>query len=297
MRRHSMKEWVMAVRPWSFPASAMPVAVTLAYVWWAGYEVDWLNGVWALLNIVVFHAAGNVWSDYWDYHCGVDTKEAYCVQTLTTGLFSPREVAALATGLLLVAVAGGVGLLLRTGWPLLYIGLGGVICTLCYPLMKYRALGDAVIWVSYAFLPMLGTAYVATGVTDWRTLWIALPVGLITVAILHANNTRDIVTDRRAKIRTLAMTLGGYRSVILYAVEVFFPFGWVVGCVAGGVLPVWSLLTLAALGMAGGNVRKMKLFPLVGRQGVIGVDERTAQLLVLFGGLLIVSFVMGVVYS
>lgn len=59
MGKHSFKDWMIAVRPWSFPASAMPVAVTLVYLYWMQHDVNWVNGVWALLNIVVFHAAGN----------------------------------------------------------------------------------------------------------------------------------------------------------------------------------------------------------------------------------------------
>lgn len=282
----------MAVRPWSFPASAMPVAVTLAYLWWMGQEMNWVNGVWALLIIVVFHAAGNTWSDYFDYRRKVDTKESYCVQTLTGGLFEPREILRLSLCLLAVALAGGLGLLARTGLPLLYIGIGGVACALLYPPLKYRALGDVVIFIAYALLPMLGTAYVTTGAMDWSTLWLALPVGLITVAILHANNTRDIPTDHRAHIRTLAMALGGRVSVFLYAFEVLFPFGWIAGCAAGGVLPWWTLLTLPAIGLAGSNVRQMRRFFTVGREGIVTVDECTAQLQLLFSVLLIVSFVI-----
>ena len=30
MKKHSLKDWMIAVRPWSFPASSMPVVVTLA---------------------------------------------------------------------------------------------------------------------------------------------------------------------------------------------------------------------------------------------------------------------------
>ena len=292
MRKHSMKDWVMAVRPWSFPASAMPVAVTLAYLWWMGQEMDWVNGVWALLTIVVFHAAGNTWSDYFDYRRKVDTKDSYCVQTLTGGLFEPCEIFRLSLALLAVALAGGLGLLARTGWPLFCIGMGGVACALLYPPLKYRALGDVVIFIAYALLPMLGTAYVTTGAMDWSTLWLALPVGLITVAILHANNTRDIPTDHRAHIRTLAMALGGRVSVFLYAFEVLFPFGWIAGCAAGGVLPWWTLLTLPAIGLAGSNVRQMRRFFTVGREGIVTVDECTAQLQLLFSVLLIVSFVI-----
>ena len=34
MGKHTFKEWMIAVRAWSFPASAMPVIVSTAYVYW-----------------------------------------------------------------------------------------------------------------------------------------------------------------------------------------------------------------------------------------------------------------------
>lgn len=54
MKKHSFKDWMIAVRPWSFPASAMPVVVTLAYLFWMKEDINWANGIWALLNIIVF---------------------------------------------------------------------------------------------------------------------------------------------------------------------------------------------------------------------------------------------------
>ena len=158
MKKHVLKDWLVAVRPWSFPASAMPVAVTLAYLYWMQQDVNWTNGVWALLNIIVFHAAGNTWSDYFDYKHHVDREDTHGVRTLTGGLFRPQEIFRLSLSLLVVALIAGVGVMLRTGLPLLYIGIGGAACTLLYPALKYRALGDVVIFVAYAMLPMLGTA-------------------------------------------------------------------------------------------------------------------------------------------
>ena len=222
MKTHSFKDWMIAVRPWSFPASAMPVVVTLAYLFWMKEDINWANGIWALLNIVVFHAAGNTWSDYFDYKQGVDMKDTFGAKTLTDKMFTPKEIYCLSLVLLLAALAGGLGLLWRTGFPLLYIGLGGAACALLYPPLKYNALGDVVIFMAYAFLPTLGTAYVSTGAFLWDVLWIAIPVGLITVAILHANNTRDMQTDARASIKTLAMELGGRTSVILCGDTVSF---------------------------------------------------------------------------
>lgn len=287
MKKHSFKDWMIAVRHWSFPASAMPVVVTLAYLFWMKEDVDWVNGVWALLNIVIFHAAGNTWSDYYDYKRGVDTKDTFGAKTLTDGMFTPKEIYRLSLGLLIVALAGGVGLLLRTGLPLLYIGLGGAACSLLYPVLKYNALGDVVIFMAYALLPTLGTAYVATGLINWDVIWIAIPVGLITVAILHANNTRDIQTDARAGIKTLAMKLGEKTSVILYCIETLFPFGWIIGCAVTGTFPWWSLLVLPVIIPAMQNILR---YPVKGASAIIHLDEQTAKLQLLFSWAFAMSF-------
>ena len=158
--------------------------------------------------------------------------------------------------------------------------------------LKYRALGDVVIFLAYALLPTLGTCYVATGVVDWNVLWIALPVGLITVAILHANNTRDMRTDARAEIQTLAMKLGGKASMYVYCAEVLFPFGWIAGLIAAGTLPLWTLLVMPALVPAIGNVRVVSRFPGKGESAIAGLDEMTAKLQLLFSLLFTLSFVV-----
>lgn len=292
MKQHSFKDWMIAVRPWSFPASAMPVVVTLAYLYWMNEDINWVNGIWALLNIVVFHAAGNTWSDYFDYKRGVDAKDTFGATTLTGGMFTPKEIYRLALGLLLVGVAAGIGQVLLTGLPLLWIGIGGAACALLYPPLKYNALGDVVIFLAYALLPTLGTAYVATMTINWEVLWIAIPVGPITVAILHANNVRDMQTDTRAGISTLALKLGEKASVILYCAEILFPFGWIAGCVVAGSFPLWALLVAFALIPALGNVRAMSQLSKKGFSAIANLDEMTAKLQLLFGLLFALSFVV-----
>ena len=287
---HKFKDWLMAVRPWSFPASAMPVIVTLGYLFSCGRDIIWVNGVWALLNIIVFHAAGNTWSDYFDYRKRVDAEDTFGVRTLTSGMFSPKEIKRLSIWLLAVALAAGVGLWLRTGMPLLYIGIAGALCSLLYPYLKYHALGDLVIFMAYAFLPTLGTAYAVTLEMDWSVLYLAVPVGLITVAILHCNNTRDIRTDDRAHISTFAMRLGDRISIWLYCFEVLFPFLWLTGCVIAGVFPVWALLGWIAVVPAILNSRMALRYFKVGASAISNLDEATARLQLVFSLVLTVAF-------
>ena len=292
MGKHSFGQWIFAVRPWSFPASAMPIIVTLAYLYWTGAEMNWLYGVWTLVNMILFHVAGNVWSDYHDYKKAVDREDTTGATTLTTGMFKPHEIRNLACVVFIIAVTGGVGLVLLTGLPLLWIGLAGAALTLLYPALKYNALGDLDILLTFAFLPTIGTAFVTTGAIDWSVLWIALPVGLITDGILHSNNTRDMVHDKRAEIRTLAMGLGLKASAVMYSFEVLSPFVWVAVCVAMQVLPWLALVALVAFPIALGCSRTMMKCPKEGVETILDLDQRTAKLQMVFSLLLSIAFVV-----
>ncbi len=293
MKKHSFNEWVIAVRPWSFPASAMPIIVTLAFLFYKGSEINWLYGLWTLIGMLLFHMTGNVWSDYFDFRKKVDADDTFGAKTLTTGMFKPEEIKRLAIGLLIVSIACGLGLFAVTGLPLLWIGLAGVLCTLLYPVLKFNALGDLDILLAFAFLPTLGTSYAVTGAIDWSVLWIALPVGLITDGILHSNNTRDVITDKRAGITTMAMGLGSRFSAWLYGFEVIFPFIWVGVCSIIGIMPLTTLAIFLTLPVAIACAQTM-MHSLTGGAGIIAdLDVRTANLQLLFSVLLTIAFVVG----
>ena len=292
MKKHSFGEWMIAVRPWSFPASAMPVITATAYLFWKGAQINWLFAVWALLNIIIFHAAGNTWSDYFDFRKKVDVDDTFGAKTLTTGMFTSKEIFRLSLGLTILASAGGVGLLVLTGLPLLWIGLGGLLCTLLYPMLKYNALGDLVILLAYAFLPTIGTSFVVTGAIDWSVLLIALPVGLITDGILHSNNTRDTLTDKRAGIKTMAMGLGTKASAVLYGFEVLFPFVWIAVLSIIGLLPLTTIIIFLTLVVAIGCAQTMMKFIDGGVKLIADLDVRTANLQLLFSVLLTIGLVV-----
>lgn len=292
MGKHSIKSWIVATRPWSFPASVMPVVVTLTYLFWSGCDIDWIVGVWTLVNVVLFHAAGNTWSDYHDYKYGVDSEDTIGGVSITGGEFTAHEIKMLSLTLLSVAVTGGLFLLWLKGLPVLLLGAAGCLLTLLYPWMKYRALGDVDIFLTYSILPMIGTSYVTTGLFYCDVLWLSVPVGLITVAILHANNMRDVQYDRRAKIKTFVMKIGNKASAYIYAFELLLPFVWCVVCMFFGVLPIWSLLVLVALKPAIDNVRSALNYIADGDNVVAHHDELTAKLQLLFSLLLSASFII-----
>lgn len=293
MVKHSLKDWVIATRPWSFPASLMPVLVTIAYLYWMGVEINMAYGFCALVGMLLFQAGGNTWSDYYDYKKGVDAVDTFGAKILTDGLFAPKEIRRLGFVLLSVAVVLGLWLVIRTGLPLLWIGLAGLVCALFYPFFKYHAWGDMLIFIAYAVLPAIGTSYVTTGMMRWETIWVVVPVGLITVAILHVNNMRDIKTDTRARISTLAMKIGQKLSVALYTAELLVPFLWVLVCIVMEYYPLWTLICYLVLPVSLKNVRTAWSFPKKGYEVILKLDERTAQLQLLFSMIFSLSFFIG----
>jgi len=112
------------------------------------------------------------------------------------------------------------------------------------------------------------------------------------VAILHANNTRDTETDRRAHIRTLAMDIGQKASRAIYYAEILVPFIWTAACTAVGIFPVWCLLVLPAAVPAVLNLKAMKGSRTEGPGAIGSLDEMTAKLQMTFSLLFTISFVL-----
>lgn len=287
--KHSIKEWVLATRPWSFTASAMPVLVSAAWLFAQDESVNWLLVFAALINIVLVHAAGNVWSDYHDFRSGVDNANTYGTKNLTSGLFTPQEALRLSVGLNIVAVILGCTIVALTGLTLLWIGIIGIALSLLYPPLKYHALGDIVIIFCYAILPMIGTTFIANGTIHWDVLWMAPPVGLITVAILHSNNTRDIETDSDANITTFASLTGRPVAVGIYIAEITIPYLWLTALCATGVTPWWALITFLSIPLSLRNIRSIADYKKGGIESMALLDTTTAQLQLVFSLLLIIG--------
>ena len=292
MSEHTIKDWLIATRPWSFPASSMPVLVTMMFLWSQGYEMSWGLGIMALVNIILVHAAGNVWSDYFDYKRGVDAADTYGVRILTDKQFIPKEVLTLSISLQVIAVAMGLLMVYLTGITLLWFGLAGIALSLLYPPLKYAALGDLVIMACYALLPMLGMTFICTGEIIPNVLWLAVPVGSITVAILHANNTRDIETDNRAKIHTFAMLTGRKAAIGMYIFELMLPYCWLLVVALLGNVSLWTLVTFITLPIALGNCKKMLSCKTEGIKAIAALDEATAKLQLAFSFTLAIGLVI-----
>ena len=145
------------------------------------------------------------------------------------------------------------------------------------------------------------------------SLLLSVPLGFITLSVLHANNTVDIETDAAAGLHTLAMAMGLERAAKVYISYQIIPFFWILACVVFGYMPWPALLCLVSAVVAWGNIRQAAKdlkrdersesdIPqpnghpskegMRGREAMMGLDLRSAKLQLLFSLTLAVGLII-----
>ena len=217
-----LKTWLIAARPWALPASAVPVLFggsLAATVGWVRLNIGLL--LLSLLAMALLHTAANMLSDVIDWKRGLDREVTPVSGAVVRGLLSPQQVRKGAAVLFVLGSALGLILVWLRGILILYIGIAGIILGLAYPWLKALALGDLVVFVNFGLLGSLGAWVVQTGQFSWLPVMWAVPQGMLVVAILHANNWRDSITDREKKVITFASLLGDRGSLVYFGKLIF----------------------------------------------------------------------------
>ena len=138
----------------------------------------------------------------------------------------------------------------------------------------YAGLGEVAVFVFFGPVAVLGTALTQGGPPSGSTILASVGVGMLTSAVLVANNLRDIPTDEIAGKRTLAVVLGDARTRLLYATLALGPLAFS----AATALRSWPMvLGLLAVPLAVGPVRRV-LGGAAGRD-LVGVLAATGVLL------------------
>ncbi len=282
--------WWHGIRPRTLGASVAPVIVGIAA---AGRTVPWRSAC-ALIVGLALQIGANLANDVHDGVRGVDTRERLGPPRLTaSGMASPRAVLGGALLAILVAGVAGLALALATSLWIVPIGALAMLALWLYSggPRPYASLGIAEIMV-FAFFGVMataGTAYVNAGTVSAAAWWSSVPMGLLIVAILEANNIRDIPTDEAAGKRTLAVRLGTRGARLLYRALVVLAYVAVIAGALVGIaderlgLPMWALLALASWPLA---IRPMETVGSAEGRDLIPVLVGTSLLTLAFGILL-----------
>ena len=290
----TVRKWIVAARPWSWPASTMPVlfGTSLAVVI-GGATLKPFRFLIALAAMVVLHTAANMLSDVFDFKRGLDRDVTPVSGAVVRGWISTG--AAARASILLFAAGSAIGIVLAvlTGWTLFYVGLVGVAVGAGYTLLKYRALGDLAVFLDFGILGGLGSWVVQTGTFSWIPVLWTVPMSMLVIGILHANNWRDIVTDGERRVKTMASLFGdrgslAYYGFLLFGSMAIVILAYMIGprITGGGLLPMpWTfavvLLALPRALQLWGRAKRRR----APRQPLdfIILDGATAQYNLLFG--------------
>jgi len=239
-----MNKWVAGARPRTLPVSAAPVVLGTCAAVQVADDVIWWRAAAALVVALSLQVGVNYANDYSDGVRGTDTDRRGPVRLVASGLASPASVKrAAGLAFLLAAVVGLVLALVVNPW-LLLIGVAAVAAAVLYTggpkPYGNLGLGELMVLVFFGFVATTGSAYVQLERIPNTAWWGSLVVGLPTVAVLLANNIRDIPTDAISGKRTLAVRIGPIAARQLFAL-----------CIAGAfvfVVPICVRAPWAALG-------------------------------------------------
>jgi len=287
--------WFLALRPWSFTAAFIPVTLGAVLAWQEGL----FNLPLYILTVaggIMLQAGTNMVNTYYDYVNGVDTVESASRSNpvLVFGWLRPKTL--LRGGYVVFILAAIIGFYLAylKGWPVLVLGLAGLVGGYGYtarPLAyKYQGLGIPLVFMLMGPLMVLGGYIVQGGSNYWLPVLASLPVGFLVAGILHGNDLRDMETDQKAAIKTLSNFLGN-KAEFFYYFLLLGAYLSLVMLVAGGLLPLPAILPLLLVPQAvklGLRVRE----GFVGHKNLLGAVEPLTANLHLRSGLLLIAGLM-----
>lgn len=277
-----MKEYILATRPWSLPASLMPaiMANILAYKQLDDGEFSKLTAIGSMVCVFGVHIAGNLVNTYYDFMYGVDGPNSDD-KTLVDGILKPRNVFNFSIASYALSIISFIVFTTFTNidFILLFCLFSmGALLSFFYTgvlKLKYVAFGDLVIILTFGPLNVLFTYASQTNLLSWKPIMASIPLICLTEAILHANNSRDSREDQIKNIITLPIMLGDRYSFHFYALLIVTPF--LFALYMGVTHSVLFLLELILFPMA------MSLIEQYQAGDLTEMPQRTAQINLLYG--------------
>ena len=236
----SIALWIQAARPKTIVASLCPVLVG-AVLALREDSIHPLLFFFTLLTALGIQISTNLANDYFDFLKGADTKHRIGPQRITAaGLVSPTTmrlavfmsfaITALLSIPLIIQGGAIMSLLICLSLFLGYAYTGGP-----YPL-AYLGLGDLFVLIFFGPCATLSTYFLQTGHASLLPILMGLPAGLISTAILTANNLRDVESDRAAHKKTLCVRFG--RTFGKWEYTLSLSLALVLPCLWGYFLPL-----------------------------------------------------------
>ena len=260
-----LRRWVLAARPRTLPAAAVPVVVGVTLVRPAA--IGWTNAFLCFVVALALQIGTNYANDYSDGIRGTDEVRVGPFRLTASKLVPARRVRDAAFAWFGLAGVAGVALASRTSWWLVVIGVTAVMAGWFYTggpkPYGYYGFGELFVFGYFGLVATVGTAFAQHESIPARAWWLGVATGSMACALLEANNLRDVEGDRTAGKKTLAARLGRARASWLYVACVG---GVIIGAAMAHQLAISALAAVAyfpAVRMAFSSKNGRELLPML----------------------------------
>lgn len=263
----TIAQWIEGARPRTLPTAVSPVLAGTGAAIGAGVVAPG-RAILALIVAVALVVGVNFANDYSDGIRGTDDERVGPLRLVGSKAAEPAAVRTIAIVSLSIAGLAGLTLVsLSRQWWLIAVGVLCIAGAWFYTGGKrpygYSGLGEVAVFVFFGPIGVLGTVLTQSGPPGALAIVTAVGVGMLTCAVLVANNLRDIPTDTVVGKRTLAVVLGDTDTRRLYVALVTVPL--LLSLLAGlrswpmllGLLPLPLVLMLARQVLSGADGRKL----------------------------------------
>ena len=227
---NSLRAWLLATRPKTLSAAAVPVIIGMALavktVGWVCFHV--MPAVLCLLFAWFMQIDSNLINDYFDFVRGGDDRQTRlgpkraCAEGWVT--LPAMRVAIAVTSV--CACLTGLPLIVYGGCGMVVVGAFCVVCAFLYTtFFASKGLGDVLVLVFFGIVPVYFTWYVLMPVY-WQgfniyVLIVGVCCGLVIDTLLLVNNYRDRDQDLASGKLTLVVRLGAQLAERLYEILPF----------------------------------------------------------------------------
>lgn len=223
VKTNSVKAWLLATRPKTLSAAAVPVMIGTAFAWRnTSEQFNWIPAILCLLFAWIMQIDSNLVNDYFDFKKGNDDETRLGPKRACSEGWITSD--AMVWGILITTLLGcmtGIPLILYGGLEMVMVGIACVVfCFLYTTLFSYHGLGDILVLLFFGIIPVCCTYYVCMPlhqqIPTGEVIASSIACGLAIDALLIVNNYRDIDNDRRNSKITLAVRLGESKTRRLY---------------------------------------------------------------------------------
>ncbi|PTX42333.1 1,4-dihydroxy-2-naphthoate prenyltransferase [Christiangramia gaetbulicola] len=235
----AFSSWINAARLRTLPLSISGILVGSSIAAHAGHFDIAIFSL-ALGTTLGLQILSNFANDYGDGVKGTDNDERIGpVRAIQSGLITQKEmmmamvitaISTLFLAVLLIYASFGSDQLL-SAFIFFILGVAAIVAAIKYTVGNsaygYRGMGDIFVFIFFGLVAVYGSYYLYSHDHEIVSIFPAISVGFLSVAVLNLNNLRDRISDEKSKKITLVVKLGerkakAYHYILIIGALLFF---------------------------------------------------------------------------